>query len=301
MGILDYLIPQTMEQQRTLARQRFGAGLAQPQMFDIENAQITPQMVQDYERGYGIPYPTRQMPSPTAGMTGMTFDPNRGAAIQQPQNLPIEYVPPRSAEDIALREAGIQGRAETEKTFSGLQYAGEQRPRLEGFFQDYGEDIEDYDIPGTLGQFQKPGPAEPQKRWGPIQYDKYGHAYTVEETTQEPKSLWGAPSEGADGGKTQEDRDFEQALAIVKEFNERMDPWVAQMIGLMGAKALNNPLVQEKIKGKLNPYEELQYQMALQFIDYHQTRRQKRYGLGPTQPQGEAATADQFLRDEGLR
>jgi hypothetical protein len=301
MNIWDLLIPKTMENQRGLARQRFQAGLTQPEMFQTENMPI-PQMVQNYEKGYGMPWPQQQAPSPTAPIEGMTTDPNRGTTIQGPENMPIEYIEPRSLEQSAMRQSGIKGRSGMEQTVSGLEYAGQQMPRMEGFFEDAGEDIGDYDIPASIGGFQRPQPTEPGKSYGDPYFDPQTQSLLQEEAeTGEVSKIAGAPAGGSGSGEDREADEYKRALDTYKALNERLDPFTALLIERLGVGALKDPGVQARIKGKLSPDEQRALEMSLQYMEWYNTRRQQQYKLGPVTSDREASTADEFLRSKGLR
>lgn len=299
-SFLELFAPQWTELQRARARQQFQAGLQQPEIFQTENYPLQ-QLAQSYEKGYGVPYPRQQMPSPTAAIEGMTTDPNRGTTIQPPANLPLELVKPRSLEESTLRQAGIQGRGGAEKDLSSLQYYGENMPRLEGFFEDAGEDVGEYDIPASVGGFQRNQPTEPGKSYGDPYFDTRTQSLLQRETgSGEVSRIAGAPGEAGTGaGKGPEEEEYKRALDTYKALNERLDPITAQLLQSLGGAALQNPDVQDRIKGKLTPMEQKQLEYALQYIDWYQKRRSQQFGLGqiPTeQNQAEAATAESFLK-----
>jgi hypothetical protein len=271
MGFLDYLIPQTMQHQRNLARDRFQTAVRQPEMFQMENAPLTPQMRSDYQQGWNVPYPTQQMPSPTAPIEGMTTDPNRGTTIQPPENLPVEFVQPRSLEESTLRQSGIQGRAGAEKTLSGLEHYGQGMPRMEGFFEDVGEDIGDYDIPASVGQFQRNEPTEPGESYSLPQWDeKSGQYRYYEQTTGEPR--WGGkgfdPSAGGDPEEKQLKEHMDSYKAITGKVG-RIDPALAMLMGQMGSSFFGDPSNVQQLQGILTPMEQRIVQMNLQYMENH--------------------------------
>ncbi len=55
-NFLEMFAPQWMEKQRALARQKFQAGLQQPEMFQTGEMPIG-QMMGSYEKGYGTDWP----------------------------------------------------------------------------------------------------------------------------------------------------------------------------------------------------------------------------------------------------
>jgi hypothetical protein len=306
MNILDLLIPQAMEGQRGRARQKFQAGLQQPEVFQTESMPI-PQMVGAYEKGYGMPYPTQPGQSPTAAIEGMTTDPNRQTTIQPPENLPIEYISPRSLEEGSMRSAGMQGRAGMEGKISGLEYGGGQMPRLEGFFEDAGEDIEEYDIPASMGQFQRHEPTEPGKSYADPYWDLKTQSLLQKETeTGEVSRVAGAPAAGGGGGAGDDPEadEYKRALDTYKALNQRLDPMTAMMIERMGSAALKDPNVQARIKGTLSEPEQRQHEYALGFMEYYNKKTQDKYRTGqiPSQVSDqEAATAEGFMQRKGLQ
>lgn len=59
-------------------------------------------------------------------------------------------------------------------------------------------------LPAQYGYHYLKDQPKPDENWGPIQYDKYGHAYVVNKSTGETKSLWGAPGQGGSGSGEKE-------------------------------------------------------------------------------------------------
>jgi hypothetical protein len=146
-----------------------------------------------------------------------------------------------------------------------------------------------------MGQFQRPQPTEPGSSYGDKYWDEKSQSWLQREAvTGEERRIAGAPAAG--GADDEPDaKEYKRSLDTIKALDERLDPMTAMLIQSMGLEALRNPVVQEQIQGKLTPFEQQQYQMALQFIDYYQKKRQQEYGLGPTQPEQEAATAEDFI------
>jgi hypothetical protein len=296
-----------MGMQRSRARQSFQAGLQLPEILNLEEIPLATlqKMAEQFEKGYDLPYPRQPAATPTSGMEGMTFDPNRQATVQPPANMPLELVAPRSLEESSLRQAGIQGKSAAEQTLSGLQHYGEQMPRMEGFFEDVGEDPGEYDIPASVGGFQRypmpdvAGPAKPGESYGPLEWDPRIGSYRQQELgTGEWKTVGKAPGEGG-AGEDPEAEEYKRALDTYKALNQRLDPVTGLMLQNMGANALKDPSVQDRIKGKLTAMEQKQLEYALQYIDYYQNKRRGQLGLGqiPTeQTQAEAATAESFLK-----
>lgn len=272
-SFLELFAPQWTEQQRARSRQQFLTGLQQPEVFQTGDYPIA-EMVKAYEHGYGMPYPTRQAPSPTAGMEGMTFSPERGQQVVQPINMPIEYIQPRTAMDAALRGAGIQGSTAGETKLSEMQHLYERMPDMEGFL---GDDAGELDLPSTAGFERYPqapmGAARKMpEQWGPISYDKYGHAYAINETTGEPKSLWGKPSEGGAGGADAESEEFKRNLDSYKAITGkvgRIDPALAMLMGQMGSEFFANPDNIRRLQGILTPLEQKILQMNLVYLEKH--------------------------------
>jgi len=271
MGIWE-LLTTSEEDRRRRAREAFQAGMMQPQIFQTQDFPIE-QMAPAYQKGYGMPYPTRQMPNPTAGMQGMTFDPNRGQQVEQPANLPIEYVQPRSAMEMATNQANIAGSGLAETKLSELEGLGGGAGRIRGYFDDLGADPDEYDIAG-LGGFGRIPQGEQPEKWGPIQYDKYGQAYSIEETTGEPKSLWGAPTSGSGTGSENEKR-LETALTVrdkasitIERFRDRVDPQKLAMMKLLGLDAMNDPDTAALVKGRLTPQEQYEIMRMMQQISW---------------------------------
>jgi hypothetical protein len=263
-SFLDLFAPQWQEQQRQIQRDRFKSGLQQPELFNTENMPI-PQMVQAYEKGYGMPYPQQQAPSPTAAIEGMTTDPNRGTTIQPPENMPVEYVQPRSLEESSIRGSEIKGRSDMAGKFAGTQYGYERQSEMEGMFPDAADDIGSMDIPATAG-FKQYEPTEP-----------------------------------GDSGDDPKNVEFKQNLDSYTKITGkvgRINPALAMMMGQMGSAFFTDPSKVQQLQGILTPLEQKIVQMNLEYLEGH-FRKQR--GGTLTQPEQEAATADQFLKDEGLR
>lgn len=308
MGIWE-LLTTSEEDRRRRAREAFQAGMMQPQIFQTQDFPIE-QMAPAYQKGYGMPYPTRQMPNPTAGMQGMTFDPNRGQQVVQPANLPIEYVQPRSAMEMATNQANIAGSGLAETKLSELEGLGAGAGRIRGYFDDLGADPDEYDIAG-LGGFgripqgeQDPGTSYTPPEWVP-NIGAYRQYEQTEGQTGPGKAIY-SPQQKKEGGADDDPlvKEYERALNTYKAFNQRLDPMTQLLINQIGPAALKDPGVQDRIKGRLQPEEQKQLEFALQFINYYQQRRRRQYGLGQIpaeQTQQEAATAEDFLKRKGLR
>lgn len=300
MNILDLLIPQTMERQRARARQSFQAGLQQPQVFNTEEFPLEA-LQKNYEKGYGLPYPTRQAPSPTAPIEGMTTDPNRQTTVA-PANMPIELVAPRTLEQRSMRAAGIEGQSAAEKDLSALQYYGEQKPRMEGFFEDVGEDIGEYDIPASVGGFQRQPQAqtaEPGESYGNLVWDPKIGSYRQQELAS---GKWGtvgkAPSPGS--GQDPYDDIYQDALNTYKAIiaKAKIDPAQAMLLTMIPPEK-SQPLVEGLVTPHLTPDERRQLEQAIQIMDKIQQVRRSGLNLGQLpmeQDQQDAATAEGFLK-----
>jgi hypothetical protein len=267
-SFLELFAPQWSENQRLQARQRFQAGLQQPQMFRMDDMPIpiTPQLRQDYEKGFGIPYPARQVQPPTAGMSGMTFDPNRQQEIQQPVNMEVEYIPPRTAQEMALRGADIQGQA-----------LGQKRTSEYDFYRDLGEDYfgdDDIDLPSTVG-FQRYEPAplgESEPQYGERVWDPKVGAY-VQSAEGEPDKWSPKASAGEPGsGKDPQEQKFKENLDSYKAITGkvgRINPTLAMMMGQQGSRFFENPSNVQQLQGILTPLEQKIVQMNLQYLEGH--------------------------------
>jgi hypothetical protein len=193
-----------------------------------------------------------------------------------------------------------------EGKISGLEYGGGEMPRLEGFFEDAGEDIEEYDIPASMGQFQRHEPTEPGKSYGDPYWDLKTQSLLQQETgTGEVSKVAGAPAGGGGGaGDDPEADEYKRSLDTYKALNQRLDPMTAMMIERMGSAALKDPSVQARIKGTLSTMEQRQHEYSLQFIEYYNKKRQGQYGLEQIPSQvadQEAATAEDFMQRKGLQ
>jgi len=257
-SFLDLFAPEWQEQQRQLARQRFQAGLQQPELFNTKDMPI-PQMAQDYEKGYGVPYPTQRMPSPTAAIEGMTTDPNRGTTIAPvpPENMPIEYVQPRSAQDMAMRGAGIQGQALGQKRTSELDF-------YRGLGEDYfGE--EDIDLPSTAGfkRYEPTTPGESQPFFGERKWDPKVNAYVQSAPGQPDEWSPKATQDGGGTGEPEQQKEYEfyakirsDAAKGIDTFITKVDPMALYIMKQMGITAENDPTVVSAIRGKLSSREQ---------------------------------------------
>lgn len=281
-SFFEMLTPRYHEEQRRLARNKFAAGIAQPEIFETENFPLA-ELAAAYEKGYGMPYPTRQ---PTAPMPVSPTAPEHTQNLAT--NMPIELVEPRSLEESTMRTAGMQGRAGAEKDISSLQHYGQQMPRLEGFFEDVGEDVGEYDIPRSLGQFQKYAPAEPGKSYGDPYFDQRVGALLQKETgSGEVSKIAGAPGAGGSdggsgGGDSQRDELFKQHLASYKAITGkvgRINPTIALMMGKMGSKFFESPSNVQQLQGILSPQEQQIIQKNLQYIEYHLTTQSQGTGV----------------------
>ena len=295
-SFLDLFAPQWQEKQRQIARQRFQAELQQPQMFNMEQSPIPSEtMRQSYEQGYGIPYPQQQAPSPTAAIEGMTTDPNRGTTIEPPENLPIEYVNPRSLEERTQQAGRIEGMG------VGAKRAGEVE-HYQGLGSDFwdGTDTEDSFIPSnidpyTTAGFKRPGATDNDPMVSIPGYGQMpasiGYHYLQDQgkpgqddimvDPDQEGPLPSMPSQHAyhymqqQTGGEERDRKYKQALDTIKALDKRLDPKDIAFLSIaakMGRRLDTDQEVQQRIQGKLSPQELRIINNALNYIEQEQQR-----------------------------
>ena len=160
-----------------------------------------------------------------------------------------------------------------EKTFSGLEYAGDQRGRLQGFFKDYDEDIGDRDIPAALGQFQRYEPDAGGTSYGDPYKGLFGNYWQRNLQTNQREPAYKQPSDGGPGsGGDPAEKEFKQHLDSYKAITGkvgRMNPVLAMMMGQMGSQFFSDPSNVQQLQGILTPMEQQIVQMNLQYIEGH--------------------------------
>jgi hypothetical protein len=279
MNILDLLIPNTLskrrqreEDERKLAAQQFNTLKAIPENFQTEQMPI-PQMMPLWERATGQQWPTQPAERPVPGSTPPGTS---GDMIQGPENLPIEYISPRSLEESSTRQTEITGRSDMAGKFAGAKYGLERKEEMRGMFPDAGDDIEGMDIPSTAG-FQryeptKPGESQPPM-FGEREWDAKLNAY-VQSAPGEPDE-W-SPKASAGGGQGgANDQKLERAFAvresasrIIDRFVDRVDPQKLALMKMLGVEAMDDPDVASMVRGKLSPAEQREIFKMMQQITW---------------------------------
>jgi len=282
MGALDLFFPNTMQEQRLakiqemkLAQMRADALRGMEGQFHVEGSQIpgwTERVARESASAGDIPLSMFQSraPSPTAAIEGMTTDPNRGTTIAPvpPENLPVEYIQPRSAQDMAMRGADIQGRA-----------LGQQRKSEFDFYRGLGENYfgeDDINLPETVG-FKFNRPEQPGSSYDLIEtVDEFGKPVQqyVQEGQEGQWPIYQDPAKTGSGTGSGKDPDkYKRALDTIKALDKRLHPKDVALLTLaakMGRRLDTDPEVQQRIAGKLSPQELRIVQNALNYIEKQQ-------------------------------
>ena len=167
--------------------------------------------------------------------------------------------------------------------------------------------MEDIDLPGTMG-FKRPEPTEPGESYGDPYWDDPTKSLLQKElTTGKVGRVAGAPSEGAGAGAGKDEYSpmFDDAMAVIKTYVQWSEiPDTIKMMAAFSPRFLEDPQVRKMIGANIPDQFKAAYEKASAQIDWILAQRSRKMPGIQYQSdieQQQMNTADQFLREEGLR